>query len=210
MKQPPQKKVESQGLSDLLRSGSAGAINQTARLIAHAGLTPNGLSIIGFLLAVGAATLAASGKFWQAGLVYFAAGPFDVLDGAVARVTGKTSPFGAVLDSVLDRYGEGILLTAIGYALAKQENWIGFWLAFTTLIGAMLISYVRARSEGVGLRNSVGILTRFERLVIMYVMLFTGLILPGLAVLSVLTHVTVIQRLVHVHRLAASSDHPTK
>jgi len=187
-------------LTAWMRRVTGGMVNRTAVGLVRLGITPNGLTITGLLLAIMAALLAAQGKLTDAGLVYLLGGPFDALDGAVARVGGKSSAFGAVLDSTLDRYGEALLLTGIGYALTTQGNGVGVVLAFLTLLGSVMVSYTRARSEGLGIDNKGGLFTRVERIILLGLGLMLGLLMPVLWLLAILTHITVAQRLWHVYR----------
>lgn len=186
-------------LSARLREWAEKPVTTIARGLVNIGMTPNGLTVIGFLLACAAALLAAQGALTNAGVVYLLSGPFDALDGAVARLGRHASRFGAILDSTLDRYGEAIILSGLGFHLATEGNWIGLALAFAALIGSIMVSYVRARSEGLGIENTVGILTRFERMVVLVLSLLTTWVLPGLAIMTVLTHFTVAQRLRSIH-----------
>src|SRR5690606_26566557 len=127
-----------------------------------------------------------------------------LLDGAVARATNPHgTPFGAAFDSTLDRYGEGLVLGGILIGLADRgaPGWL-LWLALLAGIGSFLVSYVRARSEGLGIACEVGLAERPERLVLLLLLALTGR--PGepwiLGALALLTHVTFVQRLRHIHR----------
>jgi CDP-diacylglycerol--glycerol-3-phosphate 3-phosphatidyltransferase len=188
-------------LTDWLRWRSNMLVNQIAGWLAKSGLRPNTVTVIGLLFAVGAGWLAAQGSFVRAGVVYLIGGTFDAFDGALARVTGRVSRFGAVLDSTLDRYGESALLAGLGYWLAQNGRLLDLMLVFATLAGSFLVSYVRARAEGLGLELKTGLLTRFERFVIMLLMLFSGQLTVGLAVMAALVNFTVLQRMVKVHQL---------
>lgn len=193
-----------QNLSAWLRVVTRGPLERLAVGLVNLKISPNGLTIIGFLLTVIAALLASQGAYFKSGIVFVLGCLFDALDGSVARVSGQGSPFGALLDSTLDRYGEGVLLTGLGYFLAQQGDWPALVLVFVTLIGSFMVSYVRARSEGLGIDNKVGLLTRVERIVIMVVALLGGWIVIGLAVLAVLTQFTVFQRLWYVYGATAN------
>lgn len=187
-------------LTDRLRKALHAPINRVASAFVNLGISPNTITLAGFLLATAAALLAAQGMLVQAGIIYAIGAALDGMDGAVARVANKVTRFGALLDSTLDRYGEGVLLTALGYHLARRENWLGLLLTFTALLGSLMVSYLRARSEGLGIHNKVGILTRVERTIVNVLTLLTGQLIPGLAVLAVLTHVTVLQRVWAAYR----------
>jgi CDP-diacylglycerol--glycerol-3-phosphate 3-phosphatidyltransferase len=191
-------------LTDWLRWRFGALVNQIASWLAMVGLRPNTVTVIGLVFAVGAGWLASQGSFVRAGLVYLAGGTLDAFDGALARVTGRVTRFGAVLDSTLDRYGEGALLAGLGYWLAQNGRLLDLMLVFATLAGSFLVSYVRARAEGLGLELKIGLLTRFERFVIMLLTLFSGQLTIGLAVMAALVNFTVLQRMVKVHKLTRS------
>jgi CDP-diacylglycerol--glycerol-3-phosphate 3-phosphatidyltransferase len=174
------------------------------RLLVRMRLTPDAVSWFGFILALGAAALIVTGHPFAAGFVVLVAGFFDILDGALARRLKKASPFGAVLDSTLDRLSEAVLLLAILVLYAQEPAFTPVILACLALIGSFLVSYVRARAEGTGLQCEVGLFTRAERVVV----LVLGLLLSGiayalaiaLAIIVVFSFFTFIQRLVYVWR----------
>lgn len=165
----------------------------------HIPLSPNALSIIGFLLTVLASFFLIS-DLKLGGVIILLGGMFDVLDGVVARVNNKTSRFGAFLDSVLDRYSDALILLAIAWNMFNRNNHPAMVLCFVTMIGALLISYTRARAEGIGESCSHGLMERPERIVLIAFGTITGLIVPVLWIMVVLTHFTVLQRILHVRK----------
>jgi CDP-diacylglycerol--glycerol-3-phosphate 3-phosphatidyltransferase len=174
-----------------------------ARLLARTPVTPNTITWIGFVLAVGGAVLIAVGQLLAAGLVVLIAAFFDILDGALARLTNRATPFGAVLDSTLDRLSEAVLLIGILVLYAGDGNVYPVLLVAATLVFSLLVSYIRARSETLGLDCQVGLFTRGERVVLLVLGLclspVAGWALPvALLVILVFSFVTVIQRLVYV------------
>ncbi|MEW6586043.1 MAG: CDP-alcohol phosphatidyltransferase family protein [Nitrospirota bacterium] len=166
-------------------------------LIRHIRLTPNTLTIIGFLVTALAA-LVIPQNIRLGGILIAAGGLFDMLDGMVARAGGKTTKFGAFLDSVLDRYSDAFLFLSISYYLAANGNHTGSFLSLGTLVGAFLISYARARAEGLGEDCHTGLMERPERIILLIFATLTGWIVPVLWIMLVLTHLTVIQRVYHV------------
>lgn len=172
------------------------------RLLAKTLITPSAITWLGFLLAVGAALLIVSGQLLAAGLVVLVAGYFDILDGALARYTNRTSRFGALLDSILDRLSEGVLLLGILVLYAREQSVVMVVLVGLALFGSLLVSYIRARAEAAGLECRVGLFTRTERVIV----LTLGLLLSHLAnalaialvIIVVFSFVTVGQRLVYV------------
>jgi CDP-diacylglycerol--glycerol-3-phosphate 3-phosphatidyltransferase len=191
------------GLAGRVRAG----VLPLARTLAGWGVTANSLTIAGAILNAGVATAIAAGWFPASGLLLLAANALDLLDGAVARVSGRATPFGAFLDSTLDRYAEIVVFVGLVAWFASQGNWHGVVLAVAALAGSLMVSYTRARAEGLGLHGEVGWLPRPARLVL----LASGLMLaavPGLAwtleaataVLAVLTNLTALQRGQYVWR----------
>jgi phosphatidylglycerophosphate synthase len=163
-------------------------------------LNPNTITFTGFIVTLLAAVVLSRDLF-LGGVMVLVGGFFDVLDGVVARVNAKSSRFGAFLDSVLDRYSDAFILLGIGWNLFNRSNLTGVVLCLGTLVGAFLISYSRARAEGLGESCSKGLLERPERVILISFGAITGFIIPALWVLVVLTHFTVLQRVYHVWRL---------
>ena|SRR4030042_1156052 len=161
--------------------------------------SPNILTIIGFLITVLAAFIIPY-NIRLGGVVILIGGLFDMLDGIVARVGGKTTKFGAFLDSVLDRYSDAAIFLAVAWYLAEKGDHTGAFLSLGTLVGAFLISYTRARAEGLGESCHTGIMERPERIILLIFAALTGWITPVLWIMLVLTHITVVQRIYHVRR----------
>jgi CDP-diacylglycerol--glycerol-3-phosphate 3-phosphatidyltransferase len=174
-------------------------------------LTPNAISWIGFILALGAAALIITKHPFAGGFVVLIAGFFDILDGALARRLKKATPFGAVLDSTLDRLSEAVVLLAILVLYAQEAAFTPIVLVGLALIGSLLVSYVRARAEGAGLECEVGLFTRAERVVV----LALGLLLSGianalviaLAIIVVFSFFTLVQRLIYVWQQTKTHSH---
>ncbi len=141
--------------------------------------SPNALTIAGFLITVLAA-FAIPQNIKLGGILILIGGIFDMLDGMVARTKGKTSKFGAFLDSVLDRYSDAFLFLSLSYYLAANGNHTGSFLSLGTLVGAFLISYARARAEGLGESCHTGIMERPERIILLIFATLTGWIMPVL------------------------------
>jgi phosphatidylglycerophosphate synthase len=163
-------------------------------------LGPDTLTIIGFLITVIAA-LVIPFNIKLGGILILIGGMFDMLDGIAARTGGKTTRFGAFLDSVLDRYSDAFLFLSIAWYLAEKGNHTGTFLSLGTLVGAFLISYARARAEGLGESCHTGIMERPERIVLLAFATITGWLLPVLWIMLILTHITVVQRIYYVWKL---------
>ena len=169
--------------------------------LARTGITPNALTIIGCLLNFGVAAVIASGSLALGGFLILFAGAFDMLDGALARAAGKTSTFGAFLDSTLDRYSEAAIFLGVFVEAALRGDLQVQVLTYAAAIGSLMVSYARARAEGLGLRSSVGLFQRPERILLLGVGLIFGLEVYALWILAILTNVTALQRILHVRRL---------
>ncbi|MEE8443089.1 MAG: CDP-alcohol phosphatidyltransferase family protein [Dehalococcoidia bacterium] len=175
-----------------------------ARLLRSLKFTPNAVTVLGLVVTGGAAYLAARGAFWPAGLVLLFAGALDMLDGALARLTGKASRFGAALDSFTDRAAEALLLLGLLLYYLGQDHQAGVVLVFLVMVASYLVSYLRARGEGLGITmKETGLGTRTERVVVIIIGLLTHsafLILVSLAVVLALSTFTSGQRLYHLWR----------
>lgn len=163
-------------------------------------ITPNQVTVAGTVLNVAAAALVVADHLIYAGIVFLIAGCCDMLDGALARRTGQSTPFGAFLDSTLDRVSEGVVLAGIAYLLATQGHSIDAALVVLALMGALLVSYTRARAESLGLECKVGIMSRPERVILIALGLFFNVLSYVIYIMLALTVFTVIQRVVHTYR----------
>lgn len=166
-----------------------------ALAIAKTGITPNTLTLLGFLGNLGAAVLLAYGEFLAGGLVILLAGGMDLLDGALARATGRASTFGAILDSVTDRLSEAAVLGGLLFYSSGQPAQPEVILIYAALTGSILVSYTRARAEGVGLTLKEGLFTRAERVILLAVGLIIDQVTIVLWLLAVLSNLTALQRL---------------
>jgi CDP-diacylglycerol---glycerol-3-phosphate 3-phosphatidyltransferase len=189
--------------------GSGKAIAEAiARALVATGVSPTQLTLIGFVLNLGVAVVLGAGYLRVGGALVILAGAFDSLDGALARVANRKTTFGAFLDSTLDRYSEAALLLGLLYDAGRRGDLAVEVLAYVVIVGSLLVSYARARAEGLGLDCEVGVAPRPERVIILSLGLILGLELPALAILAVLTHVTAVQRIFHVYVLTKAQ--PTK
>jgi CDP-diacylglycerol--glycerol-3-phosphate 3-phosphatidyltransferase len=174
------------------------------RVLARTPLTPDAITWLGFILALGAAALIIMEHPFAAGFMVLAGGFFDILDGALARRIGKATTFGAVLDSTLDRLSEAVVLLAILELYAAEQSLVGILIVGAALLGSMLVSYIRARAEAVGLECKVGLFTRAERVVVLALGLLlshiANALIIALAIIVVFSFFTAGQRLVYVWR----------
>ena len=250
----PTRTTAAGGYKERLKRLAHGVLDPVVASLARTGITPNHLTVAGFVLSLGAAIAFFQGMNRVAAVILIFAGLFDILDGQVARRTGKVSAFGAFFDSTLDRVADGALLVGIAgyfahklaleYVFRMQEaasgnlepatadkilrDWREFtdqalppnhWVLYTlvavvALLGSFMVSYTRARAEGLGLECKVGWFERPERIVLL---ILAGLIDKPLAMeiaillLAVLSLFTAVQRMAHVYKLTrpAGSDSDT-
>ena len=174
-------------------------------------LTPNAISLTGFALNLAAAGLIVGRMFFLAGLAFIIGSIMDTLDGRYSRMSGKGTPFGAFLDSTLDRLEEGIVLIAVGAYFASQNNQVAAAATVAAVLGSLMVSYTRARAEALGVECKVGLATRPVRVVILSIGLVFAkgaslgnfeLLAPAVYVLAGLAILTTLQRILHVRRRA--------
>ena len=182
-------------VANLARVWSARLIEPIARFLGSLGLSPNAVTILGFFLTVAVAGVLATGRLLLAGLLLTVTLAFDAVDGTLARISGQTTRFGAFLDSTLDRWAEVAMFVAIVWLYVDTDNDLGVILAVLALSMSLLVSYTRARAEGIGLECKEGILTRFERMVILIVGLVVGQLIWALAIIAALAGTTAVQRI---------------
>lgn len=156
--------------------------------------------MIGFFAASAAGAVVAAGHISQGGLLYLLSGPFDALDGALARTSGLESRFGAFLDSFIDRYSEAAVLFGILCWSTFHDRHILVLITFLAMIGSLMVSYTRARAEGLGISCKVGLFTRLERFIVLALALVTKQLFVGLIILAFLANFTALQRMFHVYR----------
>ena len=186
--------------TDWARDAAGVITTPIARFLARLGFRPNTVTLIGSLLNVVVGLVLSSGRLTLGGWLLAVVAPTDALDGALARAVGQKSRFGAFLDSTLDRVSEAALLLGLATHFARQGAITEVILAFVALTGATLVSYTRARAEGIGVPCKVGILTRLERAVVLAVGLILGQPTITLWVLAVGSSLTALQRMLHVYK----------
>jgi CDP-diacylglycerol--glycerol-3-phosphate 3-phosphatidyltransferase len=172
-------------------------------------LTPNTISLTGFALNLAAAGLVVARLFFLAGIAFIIGSVMDTLDGRYSRMSGKGTPFGAFLDSTLDRLEEGIVLIAVGAYFASRHNEVAVAAVVAAVLFSLMVSYTRARAEALGVECKVGLATRPVRVVILAIgLVFANgaslgnfeLLAPAVYVLAGLSVLTTIQRILHVRR----------
>ncbi|MCA1719051.1 MAG: CDP-alcohol phosphatidyltransferase family protein [Actinobacteria bacterium] len=176
-------------------------IRPLARVLSAIRVRPDALTVAGWVLSLGAATLFALGYTKTAGAVMLFAGLFDALDGAVARESNRMSSFGAFLDSTLDRLSESAIFVGIVFFYASSSMPYEALLVGVAMTFSLMTSYTRARAEGLGFECEVGLLERAGRVVILSLFSLTGFLIAGVGLVAVGALVTTAQRILHVRRL---------
>lgn len=229
-------KQSAKSVRDALQQGIYWVINPFVRFLIKIGVTPNMVTAIGFLGTAAAMALVVwAGYAWAnsnpqgginyalltaAGIVAIVFVVFDMLDGQVARLGGMTSRFGAMFDSVLDRYSELVTLGSIAYYLMQAGMPIGGLITFLALVGSLMVSYVRARGEGLGVVCKIGLMQRPERVVIAYACLLgTGIcgqagvsfnpnyiLIVGMAFIAVFANITAVARIRYCQKALQNED----
>jgi CDP-diacylglycerol--glycerol-3-phosphate 3-phosphatidyltransferase len=193
-------------VTDLVRTWSARVTQPIARFLGSRGWTPNAITVFGFLLTALVAVLLAAGHVQLAGVLLIVALGTDALDGALARMTGMITRFGAFLDSTLDRWAEVLIYGAIVWLSLKTRQDQAVMLATAAMAVSLLVSYTRARAEGVGLKCKEGLFTRFERLAVLIAGLILDRIVISLWIITLLAGFTAVQRIWITWRADQSSD----
>ncbi len=166
------------------------------------GLTPNMMTMLGLLGNTAGAVFLARGEMLTGGILVLVMTPIDALDGTMARLRGESSDFGAFVDSVSDRYSELIIYGGLLYHFLTLGDPIGGMLVFGAAAGSVLVSYVKARAEGLGYEAKVGLLTRAERYLVLAPSLLFNQLYIGLGIIAVFANITALQRIWHVRRRA--------
>jgi CDP-diacylglycerol--glycerol-3-phosphate 3-phosphatidyltransferase len=182
------------------REISRPTLEAVGRTLARWKITPDGVTYAGLLLTLGVAVLISFGELRWAGVAYIFAAACDALDGALARVTGKGSRFGAFLDSTIDRFEESLVFLGLTVHYTVAGSKIEPSLVLAAAIASLMVSYTRARAEAVGVACTVGLSTRPARVALMIAGLLLNQVLVVLAILAVTSLFTAFQRMVHVWR----------
>jgi len=190
-----------------------GAYSEAARQkLIESRLTPNAISLTGFLLCAVAAVLVWQDHLFWGGLAFVVGSVCDTLDGRYSRMSGKGTQFGAFLDSTLDRIEEGIVLTAVAWVFAERGQSFAAAATVVAVLASLMVSYTRARAEALGVECKVGIASRAVRVVILSAGLLLAdldLLAPAVYVLAGLGTITVFQRIFHVRRQLLAAPAPT-
>jgi CDP-diacylglycerol---glycerol-3-phosphate 3-phosphatidyltransferase len=187
-------------VTDLLRKIFSGLLNSIASFFIKLGFSPDLVTIMGVLGNILAAWFIANGNLIIGGLLVLFFGLFDAIDGSMARLIGEDTKFGAFLDSVLDRYSEIAIFLGILIYLLRVFNPVTCILVFIATAGSVLVSYIRARAQSLGVDSKIGLLTRVERYLVIVPSLLLNRPEIGLWIIAVLGNITAFQRIWHVRQ----------
>lgn len=181
-------------------------IEPLTRRLARAGVAPDAITYSGLVVSSAAAACLAAGMLRTAGVVWLIGSALDMLDGALARITDTVDRKGAFLDSSLDRVSEGLLLAAAVYHFAGQGMAPAAAASACALLASFMVSYTRARAEGLGVECKGGLATRAERVVLLGLGLVLDILAIAVGALAILATITAVQRLVHVRAALSEAD----
>ncbi len=184
--------------SDRLRAIFKGILDPIGAFLNRTGLTPNAVTLLGLLGTTFGAYVISQGKMTLGGIILLLFVLVDVFDGTMARLRGHPSDFGAFVDSVSDRYAEFVTFGGLLYYFLSQGNNIGVMMTFLATAGSVLVSYVKARAEGLGFTAKVGLLTRVERYLVLIPLLIFNQPFAAVALIAALGNITALQRIFHV------------
>lgn len=180
-------------------------INPLARILIRLHVSPNVLTILGLAIVILSSYVLMTGQLLIGGIIMLFGASTDMLDGAVARLSNKETQFGAFFDSIADRLGEAAVFFGLLIYYLGEDNSFGVILSSAVIIASFMVSYSRARAEGLGIQSDVGFMGRPERIVVLGIGLIIGYPLYSLGILLAFTSITVLHRILHVAREAGNS-----
>jgi CDP-diacylglycerol--glycerol-3-phosphate 3-phosphatidyltransferase len=189
-------------LTDALRVRFKKILDWIGAFLNGLGITPNTLTISGLVGNLIGAYFLAIGSFMVGGFILLAMGAIDALDGTMARLRGEPSDFGAFVDSVTDRYSEFVIYAGLLFYAVNELNLTLAMLVFAATAGSVMVSYIRARAQSLGYEAKGGMLTRFERFIILIPSLIFGYPWIGVSIIAILANITALQRIFSVRRQA--------
>ncbi len=194
-------------LTNIARERARALLNAVAQVFISLGVSPNTLTVLGFVGICLIAIVIAAGYQAIGGVLIILAGAFDAVDGTLARATNKVTKFGAFLDSTLDRWADAVLFLAILYRFLVTGDQLSVLLTVVALIGSLLVSYTRARAEGLGTSIKEGWFTRLERTIVLILgLILTAFVGPialtvAVGILAVFANITAVQRVFAARRV---------
>lgn len=196
------KKKERFILSDYLRAHTRALLEPFAIFFNRLGLNPNTMTILGLVGNAIAAVLIARGNMFWGGVLVLAMAPVDALDGAMARLRGQPTKFGAFVDSVTDRYSDLVIFGGLLVYYQQMDMGLEMLIVYTAAAASVLVSYVRARGQSLGYDTKVGLFSRLERFLVLIPALILSIPLVGAILIAIFGNITAIQRILDVRRQA--------
>ena len=204
-KQPPKGTF-----TDFLRARFKGVLDPIGAFFIRLGLTPNSVTVLGLIGIFAAAVLLARGNFFWGGVVVLIMAPLDALDGTMARLQGNPTRFGGVLDSVVDRFAEIVLIGGLVFYYLQQGEGLPVLLGYTATSGSLMVSYVKARAEAAHFSIKGGLLTRVERFLVLIPLLLLSQPLIALWILAIFANFTALQRMWLVYQQSRQRENLPK
>lgn len=189
-------------LTDHLRRFFKIPLEAAGRWVHAMGIRPNWITVAGLIGALGGSWFVSQSQYSIGGIIILATGLFDALDGAVARAGGIVTRFGAFFDSVIDRYSELVLFSALAWSFHASGSDLGLIASVVALGGSLMVSYTRARGEGIGISVKEGLMTRVERVAVIGLALLLRQPLYGVIIVAVLANITAVHRMMAVRKAA--------
>ena len=189
-------------LTDVLRKKFKYLLDPIAAFLNRLGLVPNTVTLLGLIGNTVGAYFLATGHITVGGIIILVMGPIDALDGTMARLRGESTDFGAFVDSVTDRYSELVIFLGLMVYFLQQQNWLACTLVYLAAAGSVLVSYIRARAQSVGMDTKVGVFTRVERFIVLAPCLIFNQPMIALWAIAILANFTALQRILHVRKQA--------
>jgi CDP-diacylglycerol--glycerol-3-phosphate 3-phosphatidyltransferase len=202
--------MDHEPIPEAWKTGYAKAIDPFIQLLTRWDIHPNTFTTLGFIISCFSTYFMAMGLFRIAALLVLLAGLFDTIDGKLARDSGKVSKFGALFDSTLDRYSEAILFFGMAYYFIEHDMYLSSIAVAVAMGGSLMVSYIRARAEGLGFECKVGILQRPERVLLISLggLIHLTALVAAIWIIAVLSNITAVVRIVHVWR-EDQKNHPS-
>ncbi len=188
--------------TDFLRKKFKYLLDPVAAFLNRLGVMPNTVTILGLVGNTIGAYFLATGHITWGGLLVLLMGPIDALDGTMARLKGEPTEFGAFVDSVTDRYSELVIFLGLLVYFLQQQNWLACVLVYLAAGGSVLVSYVRARAQSLGMEAKVGIFTRVERFIVLVPCLIFNQPVIAMWAIAIFANFTAVQRIYHVRKQA--------
>ncbi len=200
MEHAEKKKLRIVILPDWIKDGFVKIVQPIIDIFIKAQVNPNTFTTIGFIVSLFAAYFFGAGSLRAGGALLLFAGIFDIFDGRIARATGQVTKFGALYDSTLDRYSEVIVFFGIAYYFIVSNHMLASIATFIALGGSIMVSYVRARAEGLGFSCKVGIMQRPERIVTLGItaIIYKYVFIAGIVFIAIFANITAIQRIYYI------------